>query len=505
MKPRKSKKTLIQLLTAVTLFCCGHRADAQTTLPGVASDSCPISQRFREFINVNNRSLDHIALPPNNLADLTPVPPDIDIDCPFLERAAKMFLWVTSPYGQGSYVFRSPAFFDALSADSGFRELKPTSFNFTDSKLKNFDITLGLEKPNDPPGQVDSKVLVTQDCRLVYYLIQVNDVYAYFLTGVKNEIIPAKEFPTGKMLKNRKTDLEMIDDLAWAHHRIRLDDREALAVELKSAWVEIPESEKMNYITMMRMIPTYDNPVPCSSTSTATSWSPNGSREALLALIGMHVVFSAKGHPEMVWATFEHVKNTPNEEYKYFGSDGHVRTQGPDAEGHHWMFSDSNAHAPFNEPRMHVDKNGKIVAYDPNKPIGPSNILRNAPWGSPGMDAGDLNTKIISINNQVRDPLASTDVRKNYMMIGTSWTSSEADPINVVLRRGSEQLANTTMETFVSTIETVHEPGSSTCFDCHQGPNMLGEHCKRRGLSHLFGVLQPLFGHDSQGQCTSAN
>jgi membrane associated rhomboid family serine protease len=26
----------------------------------------------------------------------------------------------------------------------------------------------------------------------------------------------------------------------------------------------------------------------------------------------MHVVGSVKGHPEMIWSTFEHVSNTPN-------------------------------------------------------------------------------------------------------------------------------------------------------------------------------------------------
>jgi hypothetical protein len=118
----------------------------------------------------------------------------------------------------------------------------------------------------------------------------------------------------------------------------------------------------------------------------------------------------------------------------------------------------------------------------------------------------DLNTKIISINSQFIDRLArSDDVRKNYVMIGTSWTctvgdcSGGGDPRDVDIRGGSKQLMNTTMETF-------YNKGSSTCFECHQGPNMLGDHCKKTGrLSHLFGVLQPLFGRDGQGQCAQAN
>jgi hypothetical protein len=252
---------------------------------------------------------------------------------------------------------------------------------------------------------------------------------------------------------------------------------------------------------MKRTILTYNNPVPCAS-KTSANWSPNGSREALLALIGMHVVFSTQGHPEMLWATFEHINNTPNRDYKYFDPNGHPQTQKSDI-ADHWMFSDSDPNATFNEARMHFDKAGNIVA-DGNKPIGPSNIRRNAPWGAPGMEA-DLNTKIISINSQFVGRLAGKDVRKSYVMIGTSWTctagdcSGGGDPGDVGIRQGSEQMANTTMETF-------YNKGSSTCFECHQGPNMLGDPCKKTGrLSHLFGVLQPLFGRDSQGQCTQGN
>lgn len=463
IKPRRSKKPFLQLLATVTLACCGHVADARTALPDVPPGFCPISQDV---------------VPPDNLDA------SLSNDCAFLERAEKMFLWVTSsPSAKDSYVFRSSAFFDAWSTDSVLRELKPADAKPTNSTLKNLDVRVAIE-----PGEVDRKVLVTQDCRLVYYLIQVNDVYAYFLTGYKNGTIQATEFPTGE------ADLAMIEAQAGK----RLVDRNALAVQLKSSWIEFTESEAANYITnyitIKRTIPTYNNPVPCSSTATSTSWSPTGSREAQLALIGMHVVFSANGHPEMLWGTFEHVNNTPNEAYKYFDRNGNQQSQKSDVADSHWMFSDSDPTATFNSTSMHLDQGGNIVA-DGSKLIGPSNILRNAPWGrSPDMP--DLNTKIISINKQLVGGLADTDARKNYIMIGTSWTFNGADPRTVAWRRGSDRLVNSTMETF-------HNQGSSTCFECHQGPTMLGDHCQRTGLSHLFGVLQPLSGGDSQGQCTS--
>jgi hypothetical protein len=42
---------------------------------------------------------------------------------------------------------------------------------------------------------------------------------------------------------------------------------------------------------------------------------PNGQKTVNLAMVGMHVVGSTKGHPEMIWATFEHIGNAPNDDY----------------------------------------------------------------------------------------------------------------------------------------------------------------------------------------------
>jgi len=485
MKPNRLTKPLLQLLAIVALASCGHVVDAQTRLPpDVDSYLCTISQ--------------HEESPPNNLHALSR-------DCDFLERAERMFLWVTSQSGRGQYVFRSPIFYDAWSTDSNLRSLRQgddESPDFIKLNFKNLDVKIDIEPVE--PGEVDSKVLMTQDCRLVYYLIQVNDVYAYFLTGVENGAIPATKFPTGQPLQNGKTDIERTVEFARAHNK-ELGDASALAVELKSAWVETTESEGANYITMKRTIPTYtpDYPMPCSSNS--MSWAPNGQKERMLALIGMHVVFSVNGHPEMIWATFEHVNNTPNKEYLYIRSDRHGKKQESDIADHHWMFSNSVPSAAFNEARMHVDKQTGYIVHDQNKTIGPSNIRRNAPWGSPGMDGGDLNTKIIFINEQFIRRLASNDVRKNYIMIGASWTPNGADPsASIGGWGGSNQLVNTTMETFHE-MKGLREPGSSTCFECHHGPTMLGDHCMKTGLSHLYGVLPPLFGSDMRGQCPSAN
>jgi hypothetical protein len=97
-----------------------------------------------------------------------------------------------------------------------------------------------------------------------------------------------------------------------------------------------------------------------------------------------------------------------------------------------------------------------------------------------------MNSSVISFNNSVIGMLADGDVRKNYLMIGTTWNLGGGTDSQV----GTKQLANSTMETFFQ---------PSNCFACHNG-NPLGTLVGPPpsppvgdGLSHIFGPLTPLF------------
>ncbi len=161
----------------------------------------------------------------------------------------------------------------------------------------------------------DNAVLQSQNGSPVYYGIHVNDVYAYFLTGVREgQITPGTSFPT------MPGDLGQITAFASAHG-VTFPDPIALAVELKTAWIEASSLPDPNdYVTMTATIPTYDTTSMCQPTSNPCTWIPNGEKTAQLALVGMHVVGSTAGHPEMIWATFEHLGNTPNDQYHYLNA-----------------------------------------------------------------------------------------------------------------------------------------------------------------------------------------
>ena len=130
-------------------------------------------------------------------------------------------------------------------------------------------------------------VLMTRNSGLVYYLLQVNDVFAYFRTGMANGKFSAPlptEFPVDAPLLDKITDIAT--ERAAAAHQEWIPDRVALAMELKSSWVEASTlSNPQAYLTIKATIPNF---VP----SGADKLVQSGTKNVDLAMVGFHVVGS---------------------------------------------------------------------------------------------------------------------------------------------------------------------------------------------------------------------
>ena len=337
----------------------------------------------------------------------------------------------------------------------------------------------------------DTGVLQAQNGSLVYYATMVNDVFAYFRTMLGTTVPAGTKFPT------TQTELDQIIAFAAAAgpNAKTFPDPEALAVEVKTSWVEAAGLANLgSYITMQATIPTYDR-------SNPNLWTPTGQATVQLALVGMHVVgstgstTSAPGHPEMIWATFEHVDNTPNAAYTYINA-SNQSVPVPQNTAGNWLFCASNSAGPFNE--MHMRFNPPNIEAVPPFTISPSNTIRWKPWGgasdvrpnpisSPATTAGS-NTEIIAINNSVRLMLAGGDVRANYVMTGATWTIGGASP-NGSFPGGNEvgtsRLTNSTMETYQQGTSSLFASGGANCFGCHVTNMTI--------VSHMFGPVKPLF------------
>ena len=333
-------------------------------------------------------------------------------------------------------------------------------------------------------------VLLTQSNSVVYYTIAVNDVYAWFLTGVANGAINTNnQFPT------TQADLNQIVSYA-ARYGVTFPDSNALAIEAKMSWVDASTLPNPgDYITMPAVVPVYN-------TSSAQSWPQTGTKPVTLALLGMHVVGSSNGHPEMLWATFEHFGNTPNAAYQYVNAAGKTTTVPQNTAGT-WLFSASGSSGPFNVAHANY-LSAPAIAAQPGQTISRSDTLRQnpfgvAPVGVPNQNdatAAIANTEVLSLNNSVLGQLVSGDVRRNYYFLGTTWTFGGAPPTTPFPVGGNEigtsYLSNSTMETYQQWMGTAN-PGNN-CLDCHQSSS---SSISNTDVSHIFGALKPLFTNSS--------
>ncbi len=352
-----------------------------------------------------------------------------------------------------------------------------------------FTATNGQTVLLGPNGVVESEEgqaggshgLMSQNGSIVYYVTMVNDVFAVYLSAAKTNQMSNLRFPTTAAQR------DSIVALATANG-INLPDPDALAIEIKTSWVEastLPSTA--NYITIDAIIPTYNK--------TDSFWTPTGEQTVKLALLGVHVVGSTAGHPEMVWATFEHQENSPFAAYQYLNKNNVVDTVPAETQGK-WTLSAAPNGSGSNI--AHFTANGNTLVAEAGFKISPSNTSLVFPWGSemgvsPNKEDGSSaasNSEVIAINNSVFGWLVGNDIRKNYLLIGATWTSGgvapsgknfSTSPTDPGAAIGTSLLANSTMETF-------KQSNSNSCFGCHNNNNGLlpGD------LSHVYDSLQPL-------------
>lgn len=388
-----------------------------------------------------------------------------DTTCDFYKWSWQMFLWNFSP-NAGSYVYDTSPFFDVEGSTLVRDGIK--------TRVRG-----GKVDQEGQAGLVSGVLMsqqagVTPDGSIVYYAVHVNDVYAYMVSGQKTGQLNLTQFPT------TQDELDMIKEYAQNVHNVDIQDGESLAMELKSSWIKIPDgADASQYITVTASVPNFVK-------NSDTEWVWDGTsfeNNVTLALVGYHVVGSAAGHPEMIWATFEHSSNAPDVDYYYVNNEGKItekKTYGEDDTPirKDWTFADGTAKLNSSN-QMHMELEGNKIEAEPHKTISPSSTVRTHPWGNISDETSAINnTQIISLNNNVTDMLLDGDLRKNYFLVGATWTTNGVPGVGNQLPevKGSKVLANATMETYFQ---------YKNCFSCHQGGRLTG-------LSHIYGGIDPL-------------
>jgi hypothetical protein len=504
---------ILKSCAILALATCSNFASAQVVPPADVKLTCTVSPSdFAKWYKTGTVTPNGVVNPADGIAF------QANSLCAFYKWSEQMFLWFTSPGGyQGrGHVFDSSVFFDVSVEANGVRTLIPNSD--TAISIRNFTVRIpqvgpkglkvvhdaagkpflrlpfpnlpsgsphpsGIIQPNEEElGQAGSGgALMTQGKSLVYYSISVNDVYAYFLTAQKtNALNPAPtKFPT------TAADLAQIVAFATAHGK-KIPDANALAIETKASWVDASTVDASKFITIDAVVPKYD-------TSNPQKWVANGTQKLKLALTGVHIVGTVVGHPEMIWATFEHQLNSPNAAYSYIKTNGTTGTVPQNTTGN-WIFCKSGSTGVtvngtpghFNIERMTAS--GTTLNATPT-PVGsglptaiaPSDTLRVNPWGSlTGPGSAQTNTDVLSLNSNILGMIPPNDVRRHYLLMGATWTVGGkipgVDPGAQTI--GSLHLANTTLETYTQSLN---------CFDCHQGPSFGPDN-----LTHIYALIKAL-------------
>ena len=369
---------------------------------------------------------------------------DPDNDCDFYRFAWQTFLFVTGP-DQGE---TQPRFLKFATPDEVFGESSGLAFP---KKRKKGDLVLSprVRKPKgvrdiDTVFQaISNGIVVDQNGRPLYYGLHMNDAFVTFV---------------------KKNNLTTPDGIGNASKTLMFEPG---CVEFKSSWRVVGEEEDTsNVITRMATLPTL------VMTDNKLMIDADHPRDEKVALVGLHVVGVAKGHPEFIWATFEHLKNAPDLPVDLINISRTDPSTKPAWDApvtdKSWTFCPKDTHAiqcnvQNNDPDHPVQLNADKQTLSPVTPI-----FRHYAFG------GDNPRGVVSMNASVHEKLPAGDVRKNYEMIGAVWldrpldrdgepgTFVEGHPFGDELLAGATKLSSSTMETF-----TQNTNSQRNCFGCH--------------------------------------
>jgi hypothetical protein len=190
-------------------------------------------------------------------------------DCPFYRGAWQNFLIATEPDATDE-----PALKAYATIDDVFHSATPHATRGTSGRAWLGDI-------KQAGGR---QILVDLNGHTIYYGIHVNQAFADF--------IATNGLQTAAAIKAADPNLFF----------------PAGVVEMKSAWQEVDSDDPTlgDYVSTKAWVPTL------SQTAGVVAEDKDHPREITARLLALHVVYTLPGHPEFIWATFEHSTGPPD-------------------------------------------------------------------------------------------------------------------------------------------------------------------------------------------------
>jgi hypothetical protein len=376
--------------------------------------------------------------------------------CGFYQDSWQSFLYLTSPAqgGNGSLNFEGYETLQSLFPSTTVQCPDTDERLATGNKARVFKVA-GAKPADGEATQAGSHgILVDQTGEITYYEQRFDPNFVNFTQACQLTNSTCQQMaPVGARLP-------------------------AKAIELKSSWRPITQAD-----------PNFNSYYTIPDVTVLNPTTQKCEQKSFLGLVGFHLVFFTPGHPEGIWATFEHVANAP---------EGPCASgKPPPPNGLKWAYynPDAPAGTPCNTWTPGPD--GGVPS-----PLPKSQIVRNWPFGDDGSDPTNVPT-LLAVNAEVQNILPTDSVWRNYFLAGAVWTTGSLPAVDKFIpdagtanERGSLTLSNTTMESFTQLPKPAPSdfmfPTSSNCFSCHNaGPSQNGSRAKPEfQVSHAFGNAQ---------------
>jgi hypothetical protein len=213
---------------------------------------------------------------------------------------------------------------------------------------------------------------------------------------------------------------------------------------------------------------------------------PSRTRIARAALVGFHIAGAVEGHPEMIWATFEHRQNAPDLPKAADTMDPNDKVSDKN-----WTFYKANT--PFKSCNVNSAGAGALTLDRGEQTLSPvTQVCRIVAYGSTRDESGISNkNNITNLNDSVHAQLKG--VWNNYFEVGAVWFLAEnylppdctfqpgalECPVSAgkALMTGSTELSNSTIETF-----TQSQSAQQNCFACHNTVQVSSENSEAPSL-----------------------
>jgi len=226
------------------------------------------------------------------------------------------------------------------------------------------------------------------------------------------------------------------------------------SMSMKAAWKIVPEGKKAPIGAYTRNSKLYKVVKIDGNLTTSDTYKDPSKHEIIeetVALVGFHIAVVVEGHPEFIWATFEHNDNAIN----YILKNESERTN-------YTFFNNFNV---SNTGALSVDSKTQVISQDyVESPT--TQVVRMHQYG--GGDARNQNN-IALLNKKIRNALPENSFAQNYYEVGAVWFNKPnalvpdwSLTVNDSLQTGSKTLSNAVIETFT---QDTHSQNS--CFSCH--------------------------------------